>query len=76
MHLQFYRGQEVLRSGSVIYAYFEPGAVAVVFESDEEGSKLGGVPDPELGELYWFKLAQGAFVLPGRDPVARWEIMT
>jgi hypothetical protein len=75
VHLNLVRNEETITTGPVIFAYFEPGSVGIVFQHREEGPALGGRADAELIELYWFSLVDGTLELPALGPIQHWKIV-
>jgi hypothetical protein len=75
VHLNLVRNDRTITTGPVIFAYFEPGSVGIVFQGREDGPALGGRADPELIELYWFTLVDGRLELPALGTIQRWEIV-
>jgi len=74
MHFKLINDTTAQASGSIIYAYFEPGFVGLVFEKDREGFDWGGRPDDEMPDLFWFKLVGDRLVVG--EEHRPWELIS
>jgi len=75
MHIKFDSDSPAApESGPIIYAYFKPGLVGIVFERDEEGFMWGGRPDDELPDLFWFKIVDDCLMTTDKK-LRSWELV-
>ena len=75
MHLNFHSRSEKIATGSIIYAYFEPKAVGLIFVAPNEGQQLGGRADQDFEQLYWFDMEGDSVVVPALGRIDTWEIV-
>jgi hypothetical protein len=73
MHIKLVHDGTSSQTGPIIYAYFEPGLVGLVFEQDHEGFEWGGRPDLDLPDLFWFAIEREGLVVNGAE--RPWELI-